>query len=225
MKDGKMPVGLNEYFPKANFGSAFPGGRRFHDSGNIGLALRWHASLSEMRAFFEVQALDRHSILKQFYQMVQSIIATSPAFAPFPIPPPFRGDDQEGWETLPTIFSFLVVDPQAPKSFMGFEKLQALYRWLNTDLSEVLPHEGLLASKICHIGQPVCLANISDRQSLWALRISAGARYVSGELSHAHLPGGERLKRELMDVKTVFEKVSLIVRKWDAVERADPRPC
>jgi len=225
IKDGKMPDGLIDYFGQDEFISASSTGRRLHHTGNIGLALRWHAALSEMRAFFEIPALDRISILRQFGEMVQSILATDPMFARVSQPHPMRFSDKKSWETIPTIFPFFVVDQHSSESFMGFEKLQAIYRWLNTDLSNILPHEKLLASKICHIGQPVCVANTSHGKSLWALRISAGARFVSGELSHAHLPGGKRLKRELMDVKTAFEKVSLIVRNWDAVQRADPRPC
>ena len=58
-----------------------------------------------------------------------------------------------------------------------------------------------------------------------ALRLSAGARLVSGEPSQANLERAARLEREIHDALAALEKVSLIMDHWDAVARANPRPC
>jgi hypothetical protein len=220
----KLPSGLNDYFSQDDF---FSGGRAAsmcRSAGNIGLALRWHAALAEMGAFFAVPVENRLAILERFGETVRAAISARPLLTLIPIPQLFRDVGEEAWERTTTIFPFVVSDPQSCHRYLEFEKALSLYRWLNSDISEILPHERLLASKICHIGQPVSLANSVGGKPFGALRISAGARLVSGELSHAHLSNSERLERELQDVKTVFEKIDLVLRNWRLVEEADPKP-
>jgi hypothetical protein len=74
----------------------------------------------------------------------------------------------------------------------------------------------------CHIGQPVAVA--IDGQPAAALRVSAGARLVSGEPSLGHLDPDERLERELSDVTLLFRKVSLILTFFDRLSADNPRP-
>jgi hypothetical protein len=104
-------------------------------------------------------------------------------------------------------------------------------------LSNLLPdHEaagraaaGRAASRICHIGQPVRLPQPGASQPgpeafMGVLRVSAGARLISGEPSHKGLAHPLRVQREFADLHMVFEKIDLILRHWQILHRADPFP-
>ena len=210
-----MPISQDEFFPGC------PAATMLQPGGNIGLAMRWHAALAEMQAFFDVSVEKRAAIIESFGQTIRAAISERPRFALLPPPEPIRDVRQEAWERMVSVFPFAIVDPWTERNFLGFEKMQALYRWLNADLSGILPHERLASSRICHIGQPIALPNKNGAKPFGALRISAGARLVSGESSHAHLSNGERLERVLQDVRAVFEKIDVILRNWHVVEAAN----
>ena len=57
-----------------------------------------------------------------------------------------------------------------------------------------------------------------------ALRISAGARVVSGEPSHDGLGSDGRIAREIADMRRVLDKITLLLRYWPAIALADPEP-
>ena len=109
------------------------------------------------------------------------------------------------------------------------EDARRVYFWLNSDLGACLPaaatpRQRALAARQFHIGQPVTLLGPGG-VTAGALRLSAGARLVSGEPSQANLERAARLEREIHDALAALEKVSLIMDHWDAVARANPRPC
>jgi hypothetical protein len=80
-----------------------------------------------------------------------------------------------------------------------------------------------LARRRVHVGQPVTLRTATGAPT-GALRISAGARLVSGEPSQAHLSPADRLEREICDALAALDKVSLIMRHIDAIRLIDPQP-
>ncbi|NVN12286.1 hypothetical protein HUK84_14340, partial [Nguyenibacter vanlangensis] len=55
-----------------------------------------------------------------------------------------------------------------------------------------------------------------------ALRLSAGARLVSGEPSHDGLVPDRRMDREIGDARLVLDKIGLILRHWAILRAADP---
>jgi hypothetical protein len=81
-----------------------------------------------------------------------------------------------------------------------------------------------VAAHICHIGQPVPLPQPDASFPQGALRVSAGARLISGEPSHRGLPTNARLQREFTDLAAVFEKIDLILRNWSLLWAANPAP-
>jgi hypothetical protein len=90
--------------------------------------------------------------------------------------------------------------------------------WLNRDAESLLPEragqrERRIASKCCHIGQPIVVARAGDAE-LAALRIAGGARLVSGVAFDPQLgrTPSERLQCEIDDALLVFEKIDLLVR-------------
>jgi hypothetical protein len=99
-----------------------------------------------------------------------------------------------------------------------------VYFWLNTDLSPWLAQAGDVARRICHIGQPVKLPQPGVDDGQGVLRISAGARLISGEPSHKGLAFHRRLRREMDDLAVVFQKIDLILHNWALLWAANPVP-
>ncbi|OYV34596.1 MAG: hypothetical protein B7Z81_09810, partial [Acidocella sp. 20-61-6] len=148
---GTLPEGLAAYFGRHEFPPRCHAARLLPAVGNVGLALRWHAALAELRAFLRTPAERRLAILQGFEACVRREIARYPALALIEPPPVARGAADEAWERCPTIFTFSLRGPHAPQRCLTPEEARRVYLWLNTDLSELLPAAAAVAARICHI--------------------------------------------------------------------------
>ncbi len=223
-----LPAGLDAYFGRDEFPEHSKAAANLPACGNYGLSLRWHAALAEMRAFAAVPPSRRAEILRGFGAVVSAAIAGLPALALLDAPQIARDAADEAWERLPSIFSFSIRAPHAPGRCLTPIEARGVYRWLNADLSGILPGEAA-ASCICHIGQPVRLPQPAAPQPggeglMGVLRVSAGARLISGEPSHKGLPHPLRIAREFADLQMVFKKIDLILRHWQILCMAGPMP-
>lgn len=199
---------------------------------NTGLALRWHASLAEMDALLARR--DTHATLTRFTSALRGAIEAHPdldLLPVFPLDRPRLSDSGPDWDTVPTILSFLV-RARGGTAPLALLDTRNLYHWLNADLSGVLPAtataaERALAATLCHIGQPVPVIHpdcpTPDRIA-GALRLSAGARLVSGEPSHDGIGHEHRIAREIRDALHVLDKISLILKHRDTISHHDPKP-
>ncbi len=221
----KLPAGLDAYFGQDDFPAGCHAAADLPAVGNYGLALRWHAALAEIDALLAVPARRRAEILAGFGAAVRTAVAACPGLSLFDTPPIARHATSEDWERLPSIFTFSLQAPYAPQRCLNPNEARAVYVWLNTDLSDLLPDDQALAARICHIGQPVPLPQPDGQGLQGALRVSAGARLISGEPSHAGLEQDTRLAREFADVALVFRKIALILANWEALSAANPQPC
>lgn len=219
----ELPEGLDAYFGRDEFPERCRAAAKLPPVGNYGLSLRWHAALAEMRAFVLVQPAERAEILLGFAEAVRESVAANPALTLLEAPEIARGEDDEAWECLPSIFSFSLRAPHDPGRCLTPIEARAVYLWLNADLSEILPGDAA-ASRICHIGQPVRLPQPGSEGFMGVLRVSAGARLISGEPSHKGLAHPLRIQREFADLAMVFEKIALILRNWQSLWTADPAP-
>lgn len=224
LRTGMLPRGLAAYFNRAEFPAAAPAARGLPEGGNYGLALRWHAALAEMRALLRVKPVRRAEILRGFARAVECGIEASPGLALLPQPAIYRTAGDEPWERLPSIFTFSLRAPFAPERCLTPAEARQVYVWLNTDLSPWLPEQLKIAARICHIGQPVPLAQPQGEGQMGALRVSAGARLISGEPSHRALGTRARLGQEFADVGVVFAKIRLILANWAVLAKANPSP-
>jgi hypothetical protein len=227
LQSGLLPAGLAAYFHRDEFPETCPAAAGLQAGGNYGLALRWHAALAEIKAVMAIPSDQRAEILRGFAEVVAAKTAADPAFTLYPAPPIRRAETDESWERCQSIFTFAMAAPHAPGGNLDPGEARAVYRWLNADLSAVLP--GLdaaarnVAARICHIGQPVPL-RCPDGGSVGVLRVSAGARLLSGEPSHGSLDAQARIARELADLALVFDKISLILKHFSELQAADPAP-
>ncbi|WP_122038530.1 hypothetical protein [Asaia bogorensis] len=220
-----LPQGLAAYFHRCDWphtASPTPLGC----DGNLGLALRWQAALAESEAFAAVPAEQIVDTLRRFERHAHEVIAAHPALTLLTMPSLDRRDVQGEvlWDTIPTVFSFLVHDPDHPEKPLDLERSRALHRWLNADLSPWVPGEDL-APLLCHLGQPVPVPHPAlGGENAGALRLCAGARLVSGEPSHAGLPNAVRLEREFADVRRALAKITVILDHWTRLAPVDPQP-
>lgn len=225
LQTGRLPVGLAAYFNKTEFPPNAPAARDLPADGNYGLALRWHAALAEIKALLRVAPAKRAMILEAFAKEVAHEIAVTPGLTLLPAQTLSRTARDEPWECLPSIFTFSLRAPWAPERCLTPAEARLVYVWLNTDLSPWLPTQKTIAARICHIGQPVPLTQPNGEGQMGALRVSAGARLISGEPSHRILRPHARLAREFADVGVVFAKIGLILAHWEILAKANPSPC
>jgi len=206
LRGGSLPAGLRHYSARAEWPS-FAATEALGGPVNHGLLLRWQAALAEMRAFSAVTPNQCRDILMRFTRNVQAGITANPDLRLLPAPPLARGSDTAAWDTIGTIITFALRDPSGV-GWLGMAEARDVYRWLNADLSAPL-RRYLTVSEMkttglrCHIGQPVSLAY--EGVATGALRISAGARLVSGEPSHGRLNAERRLIREIDDVRGAMQ--------------------
>lgn len=235
-----LPDGLALYCGRSEWPKEQPGltclvQRDSRSDGNHGLVMRWQAALAEMQAFAEVPATRRRAVLHRFVGHVDRCIAETPRLIAVNHQP--AGDNPVDWDATETIRCFAITqatstagdreEVEVADGYLDLAAARKLYVWLNADLcpaleSTVPARDHAALRRRCHIGQPVAVA-IDGRQAA-ALRVSAGARLVSGEPSLAHLDPDERLDRELSDVTLLFRKISLILAHFDRLTVANPAP-
>ncbi len=226
--DHALPAGLADYFGRFEW-PATRATAAFSGSANAGLVLRWAAALAEMTAFGATPQPRITEVLSRFGSRVRAAIEANTDLDLHAVPALQRPEAPEGWDVLPTIFTFSVRAPgESPARWLGVDEARQIYGWLNSDLSGCLPEsateaERALAARRFHIGQPVALATPSQKAT-GALRICAGARLVSGEPSQAGLDPAARLEREIGDALAGLEKISLILRHSSAIRAVNPRP-
>jgi hypothetical protein len=229
-----LPAGLAQYCSHLDWPEAAPVAALFAGRANLGVALRWEAALAEMKAFLAVEPAAVKDILAFFAERLQSGIRANPDLELHDVPPLVRPEHPREWDVLPTVFTFSIRAPgeAARRRFLTPDEAREIYLWLNSDVSPCLPPnasaaERALASRLFHIGQPVPIAT-APGQRAGALRISAGARLVSGEPSLLIAYAGQapmaRVEREIADALASLDKISLILRHLDAVRARNPRP-
>ena len=230
---GKLPVGLRAYAGR-NEWPACHATADLSDVVNHGLILRWVAALAEMKALQAVPATELCWRLDRFLNAIRDAIGKRNDLLLLDTPAPLRPTYPDAWDDRTTILSFLVRAPdhetEEPFVPLGLEEARKLYRWLNADLRPLFTehepeHRSSVAGLLCHTGQPVALpSDALGGKPAGALRISAGARLLSGEPSHAALGTEVRMAQEISDARRILEKISLIRRHWHRIAKHDPLP-
>jgi len=204
------PPGLADYSSRSDWPRAWTGIRAsLAERANLGQLLRWLAAAREMRDYFAVPFAYRRDALAAFAERVPALL-TAAGMEPFvDLVPPDAADDEM---MVRTIFPFRL---KRGGAWLTPAECTVLYRALNQDASPLLrglhPDEEALARQLCHIGQPVALADGSA-----ALRISAGARVVSETWSRRNEAASfAALEREFEQVRTILAKTALLLPQLD----------
>lgn len=216
---GDVPPGFLEYSTRSDWPLVLSGLRgALPPRANLGQWLRWVSAAEEMRAYFAVPTSFREFALAQFADAVSRLIAAEPCLQPLPLDPR-RADDADDEEmSARTVFPFFV---RRNGSILPTAQATHLYRAMNDDIAPLLPAllppmHRLLASRACHIGQPVAVAD-GRGGTIGALRISASARLVSESWNVDMLIARESLQRSFDQIRAIIEKIRLLARYFDDV--------
>jgi hypothetical protein len=179
-----------------------------------------------MEAYAAVPPAARKALLHRFIRHVEGAIAEHSELQAVRLQPDAVSVSE--WTETDTIRCFAMRRP-AVSGFLDLAEARRVYHWLNADLGEALPEslirgpaERAAIRRRCHIGQPVAIGIGGEPAAV--LRVSAGARLVSGEPSMAPLPPSARMDRETADVTVLFLKLVMILRHYDRLAVANPQP-
>jgi hypothetical protein len=167
-----LPPALASYSARAEWPAHWRNTDIFDNVANIGLLLRWEASLDELRAFRTVPEADVCQFLQAFADAISSRLQNDPFFEALPVPKMDRQPliNAKNWDQYQTIFPFLLYHPAAnfAKSPLNRDQTLQIYRLLQADLGDGVR---------CQLGQPVACGN-RNGVAVSALRICASARLI-----------------------------------------------
>lgn len=132
---------------------------------NIGLMLRMEIALHEYRAFCALSDTQIQTVIRDFEQLVKNYLTHSPHFELLEMPNLQR--ENLMWDSLPTIFSFLLLRDKKP---LSHAQTLAIYQQLP------------LQNPRCQLGQPVICG---DEKSALRLCLSA-SQIVQATQSNSH---------------------------------------
>lgn len=138
-------------------------GQDLSERNNVGLALRWEASLAGVEALADVADDERSAAVERWAAATSAMVQEEPLL--------------DAWCVNRSIVSIRVAKavPKEEKSgseeWRSMEELRHLYRWMSLDVSAaVAPEDAAPAATRCFIGQPVDVA-----ESHAIVRIALGA--------------------------------------------------
>jgi hypothetical protein len=210
-----IPDGLNEYFYK----NEWPGNCKLADNLNeglnLGVAMRWYASIVEIERYFQTPLSLRYLGLEMFCDHVAKSIERSPFLEHLPDHNDAvrNGSEFQKIKDRRTIFPFFVKKDQR---VLDQNEIDKVYHLLNRDLSDKLDFESdelkRLAGQDCHIGQPVDAIYRDDGTASGAVRISLGSRVISESWKDQDINiFFQKIEEQMTQVDTIIRKIKLIL--------------
>jgi hypothetical protein len=179
-----LPRGYAGFFTPGQLPTSWRAWREsLPDTANIGLLLRWSASLAEIRNYYATPSRLRLAVLRAFERRLPEIFAGSRSLRLDAVPTPIISEDYERLlQSKATVFSFRVWDERRGCYFSQAE-LRSMFEWMDSDLSHTIPDASAeerraLASRM-QIGQPVRLNTGTGSPEIAALRIANGGVLIS----------------------------------------------
>ncbi|MDB5495242.1 MAG: hypothetical protein JWP86_2579 [Phenylobacterium sp.] len=175
-----LSPGLADYCARTDWPAGYAARTLLPDASNLGLLLRWEAALHEMWAFHALPAAEVAGFVGEFAAAVADQLASCPQLEP--IAPAAPSQAAGGWDSIPTIFPFLV---RGPAGVLGSAAVQALYEQLRSRDADPV-----------RLGQPVAIGRRRG-EAVSALRLALGARDVVEALRGGRAAVIERARRAL----------------------------
>lgn len=224
--DGLSP-GLSDFISAAELPRSWKDARASVPvAANLGLVLRWAAALAEIRAYYEIAPEMRHTILRCWEEEVPKTLGASRFVRLFPVVPHQDADSKRLLESKTTVFPFFVRQDDASQP-LNKSALQHIFRWLNRDMSGLLPELDLsqksVLARMLHIGQPVLLSGTAEKDRS-VLRIALGGAVITRVAEDERLgPTFEARLNWLRALVQIFRaKLELIVEHYDRLLERDP---
>jgi hypothetical protein len=204
---------LRGYSARTDWPEGWLPAAQLDDTLNIGLLLRWEAALTELRRFRAVPPSEVERFLMVWGHAVAQRIATDPSFESLPAPSLVRtvAPYKMGWDSLQTIFPFLVYRHAANgrRVPLGRDETAALHRQMQeVELTAGPGSSGAeIESTRFQLGQPVP-CGMRAEVAVSALRMCASARWV------ADAAGDDRgTSAAVSQAMLAFDKLAWLVRQ------------
>ena len=225
-----LPSGLAAYFNQAEW-PACKATTSLNNGFNLGLLLRWVGACAEIERFSHVPASEKTVRLEQFLGGIRHILEQDETIELLPDTLVKRDALPHAWDQQQTIFSFLVngggntgITP-----VLNLAECRQLHVWLKQDLSGDLPFgcpdtAYQIMARGYQLGQPVAVPYARVKgQMAGALRISVSARHISGSDMPQGMTYQTYLEQEIQNVQDALQKVSLILRYWPFLQKAEDK--
>ncbi len=188
-KASDLPTGLAAFFSRAELSHKWPAAKALDPVPNFGLLLRLEAGVFELERLLALEPRRISGVIGALSDVMQSL----PDDLPFELHScPTSGDLQiETNHPLDSQSLFVIAfkDELLADCPIDFDDARMIYRMLFTDLSDRFndSQDKLIASDICHLGQPVrCLRHGDGWRPTLRISLSAGQIYdLAGLGPHA----------------------------------------
>ena len=241
-----LPIGLRDYSLKADWPAASVTPDAAHWSAttslcegvNWGMLLRWEAALAELRTFRAIPTLQVHDFLQRFAIEVQNALHACPAIEMmdhFPLKrrvfnamktrtrSDSNPDSKTDWDSIPTIFPFLLYHcDTVPSSENGTRgrplsraQTQELYVRLQSSEPSIPIHpascpDPSAPTQPIQLGQPVYCGSMQG-VPVSALRLCASSRLVLEACSE----GETSIRRVLARIHTTVHRITRLLSHAD----------
>lgn len=159
---------------------------------NIGLALRWEASLAGVESLADVDDNVRSDAVQAWSEACSAMVQAQPLL--------------DAWCVNRSIVSIRLAKDASRKEWRNMEELRNVYRWMSLDVSDcVAPEDRRAATTRCFIGQPVDVA-----ESHAIVRIALGADALAKFCKEDE--GGV-----LREDQAAVDKLAAIARNYDTL--------
>lgn len=200
-----FPPDLLSRSSRADWPDDWIGSDQLAHAANFGLLLRCEVALAELRSFRLTPEPAIVDFLHSFAQAVHQRLMSDPHFEPLPSPlldrRPLIEDGR--WDQLPTIFPFLLYDPQsAGRRLLNRERTQQVYQKLPLAVGHANTET---ASIRCQLGQPVACGT-RNGIAISALRLCLSSRLITEAVAD-----NDRGISVIKDAMKVLEKVALLI--------------
>ncbi len=212
-----VPAGLADYSSRDDWPAEWAFRSQLAARTNVGQLLRWVAALAEIRAYHAVPELFRKLALQELGNVIQRSVARYPALRLLAASERIIVNTDEEFGN-PTIFSILAERDGRP---LTFAQSATLFGALNEDISTLFSGaQRQLAGQLCHVGQPVAVANGSGGVA-GALRLGLDARAVSCSWSGGgSLSATEKMQDVARQIHMVVDKIALLAEHFDRIDQA-----
>ncbi|MVZ98562.1 hypothetical protein EUU23_12740 [Sphingorhabdus sp. IMCC26285] len=219
MKSGSIaPAGLAHFFARGDMPTGWiDTDHLLPMRTNFGLLLRLEAGLFELERLLTMPMDRVDAVILAFGKAMRTLADTMPfRLIEGAANDPAAGDHQNGSSPIhpldrKMLYVIELTDPLATTGqSLSVEQAREVYRGLYTDMTDrfSLPRECLIASEICHLGQPVkCL---KDNIGEWAptLRLSLSAPQVFEMIG---LDADRLVERFTADIERIAAKIRLVI--------------
>jgi hypothetical protein len=208
-----LPAGIKNYCYKKAWPKNWKMTNSLQDGTNLGINLRWYASIVEIERFFQIPTVLRRLGSEKFCDYVDQLISQT-AYLEH-LASQAENHKVPDKDAKRTIFPFFI---KMNGEVLTETQAKRLYELLNLDLSPKLngsAEKNFVGSQLCHVGQPVKV-KYRNGKFTGVLRISLGSRVVSKSWKTGDVGiFFQKVNEQINQVNIIIRKIQIILENPD----------